>query len=135
METIVLTLLSLIQSLLPQIGVDSTVVTKIIAALIQIVPLILNLSQSVIQSVQNVISALKTSGALTTDQLSALDALSAEIDDNWNTSVTAYLASKKKLTTQANLTAAFLAPPAAPVPEPLLMYAEQQALLAQAPSE
>ena len=100
MEAIVLTLLSLIQSLLPQIGVDSTAVTKIIAALIQIVPLVVNLSSSVIQSVQNVIAALKTSGALSADQIAALDALSDEIDQNWQSSMTAYLASKKKLTLQ-----------------------------------
>jgi predicted PurR-regulated permease PerM len=98
MESIVLTLLSLVQSLLPQIGVDSAAVTKVIAALIQIVPLVASLSSTVIQSVQNVIAALKNSGDLTADQLSALDTLSAEIDANWDSSVTAYLASKKKLT-------------------------------------
>lgn|ERR1700744_720206 len=108
MEAIVLTLLSLIQSLLPQIGVDSTAVTKIIAALIQIVPLVVNLSSSVIQSVQNVIAALKTSGALSADQVAALDALSDEIDQNWQSSMTAYLASKKKLTPQP-----------APAPQPI----------------
>jgi predicted PurR-regulated permease PerM len=98
MESIVLTLLSLVQSLLPQIGVDSAAVTKIIAALIQIVPLVTSLNSTVIQSVQNVIAALKNSGDLTADQLSALDTLSAEIDANWDSSVAAYLASKKKVT-------------------------------------
>lgn len=118
MEAIVLTLLSLIQSLLPQIGVNSSAVTKIIAALIQIVPLVVNLSSSVIQSVQNVISALKTSGALTTDQLTALQSLSDEIDDAWQSSMSAYLASKKKLTAQT--ASPSLTPSPTPAPQSIL---------------
>lgn len=95
METLVLTLLQLILSLLPQIGVSSGAVNQILAALIQIVPMVINLSQPIINSVKNVISALQSSGALTDDQLATLESLSAEIDASWQDAVTAYLASKK----------------------------------------
>jgi predicted PurR-regulated permease PerM len=98
METIVLALLQLVQSLLPQIGVSSAAVNTILTTLIQIVPLVVGASQNIIRSVQAVITTMKAGGNLTTDQLAVLDELSSEIDANWQSSVAAYLASKKKVT-------------------------------------
>ncbi|WP_028732059.1 hypothetical protein [Rhizobium leguminosarum] len=101
MEAIVLTVLQLIQSLLSQIGSNNTAVNQIIAALVQIVPLVVNLSTPIINSVKAIITALQNSGALTDDQLATLESLSDEIDAAYQTAVANYLASKKKLTQAA----------------------------------
>jgi hypothetical protein len=95
METVVLTILQLIQTLLPQIGVSSSVVNQILTALIQIVPIVVNLGPTVINSVNNIIAALQSSADLTDDQLSTLAELSAELDTAYEASVAAYLVSKK----------------------------------------
>lgn len=97
MEALVLTILQLIQSLLSQLGSNNTAVNQIIAALVQIVPLVVNLSTPIINSVKAIITALQNSGALTDDQIATLESLSDEIDAAYQTAVANYLASKKKL--------------------------------------
>ncbi|MGZ2484254.1 hypothetical protein ACVITL_002777 [Rhizobium pisi] len=97
MESLVLTILQLIQSLLSQIGSNNTAVNQIIAALVQIVPLVVNLSTPIINSVKAIITALQNSGALTNEQIATLESLSDEIDAAYQTAVANYLASKKKL--------------------------------------
>lgn len=95
METLVLTILQLIQGLLSQIGSNNNAVNQILAALIKIVPIVVTLSQPIINSVKAIITALQNSGELTDDQLATLESLSAEIDASWQDAVAAYLASKK----------------------------------------
>jgi len=97
MEALVLTILQLIQSLLSQIGSNNTAVNQIIAALVQIVPLVVNLSTPIINSVKAIITALQNSGALTDEQIATLESLSDEIDAAYQAAVANYLASKKKL--------------------------------------
>lgn len=121
MEAIVLTVLQLIQSLLSQIGSNNTAVNQIIAALVQIVPLVVNLSTPIINSVKAIITALQNSGALTDDQIATLESLSDEIDAAYQTAVANYLASKKKLT------------PAAPAPTVSTPVAQPAASVSPAP--
>ena len=83
-------LLTLIQGLLPSLGVASTsVVDQILAALIQIVPIISANAANFLQPVQNIIAALQSSGALTADQLAALAALDAQVDAAFDAAVAA----------------------------------------------
>ncbi|MGO7089508.1 hypothetical protein AB9E14_23820 [Rhizobium leguminosarum] len=126
MEAIVLTVLQLVQSLLSQIGSNNTAVNQIIAALVQIVPLVVNLSTPIINSVKAIITALQNSGALTDDQLATLESLSDEIDAAYQTAVANYLASKKKLTPAAptatvSTPVAQPAASASPAPQPALI--------------
>lgn len=121
MEALVLTVLQLIQSLLSQIGSNNNAVNQIIAALVQIVPLVVNLSTPIINSVKAIITALQNSGALTDEQIATLESLSDEIDAVYRTAVANYLASKKKLiqTTAAPAVSTPAAPPVASVsPQP-----------------
>jgi hypothetical protein len=97
-EALALALLSMIQGLLAALNVNSTSVNSIIAGLTQLMPLLGNLSQTVLSSIQNIITAVKSKGVgLTTDQLDALDAMSDEVDAAYQTIAANYLASKKKL--------------------------------------
>ncbi|MBB3743928.1 hypothetical protein FHX10_003427 [Rhizobium sp. BK591] len=121
MEALVLTVLQLIQSLLSQIGSNNNAVNQIIAALVQIVPLVVNLSTPIINSVKAIITALQNSGALTDEQIATLESLSDEIDAVYQTAVANYLASKKKLIqpTAAPAVSTPAAPPVASVsPQP-----------------
>jgi hypothetical protein len=81
MEIAITTLLTLIEGLLPELGVSSSsVVEKILAALVSIVPIIISDATGLIQQVQGIISTLQSSGNLTTAQLAQLDTLSAQAD-------------------------------------------------------
>lgn len=95
METILLTALQLLLSLLPQIGLNNANVNQILAMLIQIVPIVSKLSGPIVDSVKAIIAALQSSDDLTPEQLATLDALSAELDAQYDLAVANYLASKK----------------------------------------
>lgn len=83
-------LLSLISGLLPSIGVGSTtVVAKIIEALVMVVPIIANNLPNLLASVKNIIAALQTSGAVTDEQMAQLAALDAQVDAAFETAATA----------------------------------------------
>jgi hypothetical protein len=90
--TILTTLLQLIQSLLPQIGVNSKIVTTIITALIQLVPIAVQEAQDILPAIRNIIAALSANPATTADQLAALKTLDAQVDAAFEDAVTAYLA-------------------------------------------
>ena len=80
-STAIQTLLALIEALLPTIGVASTsVIEKIVAALVQIVPIIAANASNFLTPVKNIIAALQSSGAVTPDQMTALQALDAQVD-------------------------------------------------------
>lgn len=81
MEVAITTLLTLIEGLLPELGVSSSsVVEKILSALVSIVPVIISDASGLIQQVQGIISTLQSSGNLTPAQLTQLDTLSAQAD-------------------------------------------------------
>jgi hypothetical protein len=110
METLVLTILQLLQGLLSQLGTNNTAVNQILAALVQIVPIVVNLSAPIVNSVKAIISALENSGALTDDQLATLTNLSADLDASWQSTVAAYNASKGIVATSPSPAAAVTTP-------------------------
>ena len=80
-STAIETLLALIEALLPELGVaSSNVISKIVAALVQIVPIIAQNAQNFLQPVKNIIAALQASGAVSPDQMTALAQLDAQVD-------------------------------------------------------
>lgn len=89
-STAIQILLTLIEGLLPSLGVSgSSVVEKILAALIQVVPLIAQEATDLITPVKNIIAALSNSGAVTADQITTLQALDAQCDGNFESAAQA----------------------------------------------
>lgn len=81
LATVLETILTLIEGLLPTLGVASTsVVAQILVALIQIVPIVAQEATDLIVPIKNIIAALQTSGAVTADQLLQLQDLDAQCD-------------------------------------------------------
>jgi hypothetical protein len=76
------TLLTLIEGLLPELGVTSAsnIISQILAALITIVPIIAQNATNFITPVKNIIAALQASGNVTPDQMTALQQLDAQVD-------------------------------------------------------
>lgn len=89
--TIITTLLTLIQSLLPQIGVDNKAVNTVLTALISLVPIVVTEAQQALPAVKNIIAALSSNPATTDAQLATLKALDAKVDQAFEDAVTAYL--------------------------------------------
>lgn len=84
------TLLTLIEGLLPSLGVASTsVIEKILVSLIQIVPIIASDAANFLTPVKNIIAALQTSGAATADQMTQLAALDTQCDAAFEAAATA----------------------------------------------
>lgn len=92
MSAVLQTLLTLIQNLLPQIGVNSKVVTTILTALIQLVPIVIQEASDILPAIKNIIAALSANPAATADQLKTLQALDAQVDAAFEAQVAAYLA-------------------------------------------
>jgi hypothetical protein len=90
-SSIIITLLQLVQTLLPQIGVNSKAVTTIIGTLIQLVPIVIKEAQEVLPAIRNIIAALSANPATTDEQLATLKALDADVDAAFEDAVTAYL--------------------------------------------
>lgn len=76
------TMLTLIEGLLPELGLSnaSNIVNQILNALIAIVPIIAANATNFITPVKNIIAALQSSGAVTPDQITALQQLDATCD-------------------------------------------------------
>ena len=80
-STAIQTLLALIEALLPTIGVASTsVIEKIVAALVQIVPIIAANASNFLTPVKNIIAALSATPATNAAQLGQLQVLDAQVD-------------------------------------------------------
>jgi len=92
MSAVLQTLLTLIQNLLPQIGVNSKVVTTILTALIQLVPIVIQEASDILPAIKNIIAALSANPATTADQLKTLQALDAQVDAAFEAQVAAYRA-------------------------------------------
>ena len=90
MEVAISTLLALIEALLPTLGVGtSSVVAKILEALINIVPIIAANAANFLTPVKNIIAALQNSGAVTADQMAQLSTLDAQVDAAFEAAATA----------------------------------------------
>ena len=79
--TAIETLLALIEALLPEFGVaSSSVIDKIVSALVTIVPIIASNAANFLQPVKNIITALQASGNVTPEQMTALTTLDTQVD-------------------------------------------------------
>lgn len=87
MSAAILSVLALIESIIPVLGTSSattTLITGIINALTQLLPLIIDEVSTVYTSVKNIISLLQNSGTMTADQQASLTAIDTQVDEAWN---------------------------------------------------
>lgn len=84
-------LLQTILSLIPMIT-NSSKISEIITQLINIIPVAVQEAQDVVPLIRNIIAALSNSSSVTPDQVAALKALDAQIDQSYDTALAAYLA-------------------------------------------
>lgn len=85
----ILAVLSLIEGILPLImgsqnAQTTSAIDNIINAIEQMLPYIVNEVQTVYTAAMNILSSLENSGALTSDQIAATQALTAQVDAAWN---------------------------------------------------
>lgn len=82
MSAMIVQLLQFVAAILPQVlsGGAASTAANIIGILQQIIPIAISTEQALVQPIQNIIAALKASGAVTTDQLDALDTMEAQLD-------------------------------------------------------
>lgn len=85
------TLLTLIEGLLPELGLSNgaNIINQILNALIALVPIVTANAQDFITPVKNIISALQTIGAVTPAQMTALQELDAQCDAAFDAAATA----------------------------------------------
>lgn len=86
MSGAILAVLAIIEQLLPALGTSAATVTlidSIINALTALMPYIVNELSTVYTAVKNIISLLQNSGAMTSDQMTALQTLDAQVDAGW----------------------------------------------------
>jgi phage-related protein len=82
----ILAVLAVIESILPLLGTSAataTAIANIINALTQLLPFIINEISTVYTSVKNIISLLQNTGAMTADQVTALQQLDSQVDAAW----------------------------------------------------
>lgn len=91
LASVIQVLLTLVSGLLPSLGVGGgSVVAQIIAGLENIVPVLAAEGATLLSEVQSIIASLRNgSTPLTADQLTALDALDAQIDAAFEADATA----------------------------------------------
>lgn len=89
--SIVVQLLQFVAGLIPTLvgGASATTITQIITILEQAIPLAVQVGEDLVAPITNIIAALKTSGAVTADQLNALDTLEASLDAAFNAAAAA----------------------------------------------
>jgi len=86
MSGAILAVLAIIEQLLPALGTSAATVTLIdgiINALTALMPYIINEVSTVYTAVKNIISLLQNSGAMSADQMTALQTLDAQVDAGW----------------------------------------------------
>jgi phage-related protein len=81
-STILTALLAIIEDIAPTAAAGT--IGKIIAALVNLLPLIIKEIQALVPIVQNIITALRGNGQITPEQLDALDAMEAQIDADYD---------------------------------------------------
>lgn len=88
MSGIVTVLITLLGKLVPAIGANADLITTIITALEQIVPVLVQEYKDLVPIVQNIIAALKGADGITPDQWAALDTLEKQIDAEFEQAAT-----------------------------------------------
>lgn len=83
MSVLVTSVLAMIQALLPAItsSANAELINTIIAALINMLPYIIQEVESLVGPVKNIIAALSANPATEADQLAQLQALDKQVDD------------------------------------------------------
>lgn len=85
----VLTLLTMISSLLPQLSaLSSGAIGTVIGALLQIMPTVVSEVEGVAPFIKNIIAALSSSTNVTPDQLAQLQVLDAQCDAAFESAAT-----------------------------------------------
>lgn len=72
--------LALIQVLLPAMGGNAALVSKIIEALVALIPILITTYKDLVPIAKNIIIALKADPSTTIEQLDALDIAEAQLD-------------------------------------------------------
>lgn len=91
MTAMLTTILSLISALVPA-GTNAALIEKIVAALIQIVPVVVKEYQDLVPIVRNIIAALKADPSTTAAQLEQLQQLEVEWDADFEAAAAAAIA-------------------------------------------
>lgn len=83
MSAIITTVLSLIQSLLPALGSagGASLVERIVATLLQLIPVLIKEYADLLPIVKNIITALKGDESTTAAQFEVLEQLDAQVDE------------------------------------------------------
>lgn len=81
MNTVAAAIVGLLEDLLPLLSqIGNSTIDKIIAVLIQLIPVIVATEQALVAPVQNIIKALSSNPGTTAEQLATLQALDAQCD-------------------------------------------------------
>ncbi|BCA04215.1 hypothetical protein [Bradyrhizobium diazoefficiens] len=91
MTAMLTTILSLISALVPA-GTNAALIEKIVAALIQIVPVVVKEYRDLVPIVRNIIGALKADPSTTAAQLEQLQQLEVEWDADFEAAAAAAIA-------------------------------------------
>lgn len=91
MTAMLTTILSLISTLVPA-GTNAALIEKIVAALIQIVPVVVKEYQDLVPIVRNIVAALKADPSTTAAQLEQLQRLEVEWDADFEAAAAAAIA-------------------------------------------
>lgn len=94
MQAIITPLLALLTQLAP--GATTQVIALAINILTALIPILIQEYKDLLPIVQNVILALQQSGDITDEQWTALDAMSAQYDSEFQTALAAAEAQDKK---------------------------------------
>lgn len=81
-------LITLLGKLVPAIGANADLISEIVTALQQIVPVLVQEYKDLVPIVKNVIAALKGADGITPEQWTALDALETQIDNEFEQAAT-----------------------------------------------
>jgi hypothetical protein len=84
MNATIQVLIILLGQLIPAIGNNQDLITKIITALEEIVPVLVKEYQDLVPIVQNIIAALKGTDGVTSEQWTSLDTLEKQIDTEFD---------------------------------------------------
>lgn len=88
MSAILTTILALIEQLVPA-STSAALIEKIIAVLIQLIPVIVQEYKDLLPIVQNIITALKSDPSTTTQQLATLEELEVQYDADFEAAAAA----------------------------------------------
>src|SRR5690349_24856469 len=81
---LILTIISLLAKVVPQIGANSALITEIITDLSAIIPALVKEVEDVVPMIRNIITALKSKDGVTPEQLAALDAMEDQLDADFD---------------------------------------------------